>query len=248
MHYMGGKARIAKQLTTEILAKANSNQLLIEPFIGGGWVTAQLAPHFNTVQAYDLHEDLVLMWQQVLDGTFVPPTETSREEYMFYKNSDVPSALRGFLGFGMSYAGKWFGGYTGGGNSEEIAVKALVKPGSQRDYIGQAGNGLLRKAAFMGNVEVARSNFFDIEVVPGSVLYCDPPYARTTGYSSGGFDSERFWVRCSEWAEVAQVFVSEENAPADWESIWSKSTLRSVDSNSQAAVEHLFYRGPESVE
>jgi len=95
---MGGKARIAKQLTTEILAKANSNQLLIEPFIGGGWVTAQLAPHFNTVQAYDLHEDLVLMWQQVLDGTFVPPTETSREEYMFYKNSDVPSALRGFLG------------------------------------------------------------------------------------------------------------------------------------------------------
>ena len=70
------------------------------------------------------------------------------------------------------------------------------------------------------------------------------PYARTTGYSSGGFDTERFWVRCSEWTEVAQVFVSEESAPAGWESIWSKSTLRTVDSNSQAAVEHLFYRGP----
>ena len=47
---------------------------------------------------------------------------------------------------------------------------------------------------------------------------------------------------------MTQVFVSEESAPAGWESIWSKSTLRTVDSNSQAAVEHLFYRGPESVE
>ena len=64
MHYMGGKSRIAKQLTEVILEYAESRDVLIEPFMGAANMTAALAPHFDRVYAYDIHEDLILMWRQ----------------------------------------------------------------------------------------------------------------------------------------------------------------------------------------
>jgi DNA adenine methylase len=255
LRYLGGKARIAKKLAEAMTTHAHTHThtdwasaTLIEPFIGGGWVTAQLAPLFNKVYAYDMHEDLVLMWRGVLDGTFVPPEATSREEYLEYRYTE-PSAMRGFLGFGMSFSGKWFGGYTGGGNPEEIAEKRQRKHSSQSDYIGPAHRGLLSKAAAMSNVIVDRRDFFDLEIVKGAVLYCDPPYNGTTGYavkpnvsgkSGGAFDSTRFWKRCEEWAKVADVYVSEESAPSGWEVIWEKEAFRSVNTNNQKATEKLF--------
>ena len=47
MHYMGGKSRIAKQLTGVILEYAESRDVLIEPFMGAANMTVALAPHFD---------------------------------------------------------------------------------------------------------------------------------------------------------------------------------------------------------
>lgn len=137
---MGGKARLARRITETILQATNNRSLLIEPFIGGGWVTAQLASHFDAVKAYDVHEDLVQLWQQGIDRSFEPPEHVSRELYHELKAQTMPSALRGLVGFGMSFGGKWFGGYTGGGNLEE--VRSQTK-NAQRSYWTPARNGYI---------------------------------------------------------------------------------------------------------
>lgn len=247
MQYMGGKGMIAKELTDVILSKTNNRDLLIEPFIGGGWMTERLSKHFNRIRAYDTHQDLVLMWQGVLDGSWVPPQEVSRELYNQLRLSE-PSPLRGFVGFGLSFGGKWFGGYTGGGSPSEIAAKKLLKPNQQLDYIGPARRGLLRKAdAMRGVVLVERSDFSDIEIPNGTVVYCDPPYNNTTSYSVE-FDQDVFWTKAATWARQADVFISELDAPPDWEVLWSREKLRTLkaSSNNDAVVEKLFYRGPNS--
>lgn len=74
----------------------------------------------------------------------------------------------------------------------------------------------------------------------GDVVYCDPPYASTSQYNAGDFDSPAFW----EWARTRAypVYVSEYRAPDDFVSIWSKEKRSLFNNKKQSAlkVEHLF--------
>jgi DNA adenine methylase len=229
MQYMGGKGRIAKELTSVMLPMCEDRTGYLEPFVGGGFMFEQMAPHFEHRAAGDVMPDLALLWQAVAEG-WIPPAEVTREQYAELRRAE-PSALRAFVGFGCSFGGKWFGGYASDGNG--------------RDYAGAAKKGIERKRAAFTGSHIRQCGYeswkFDIAKV---AVYCDPPYAGTTGYSgTSGWDVERFWT----WARLmstsgAQVFVSEYDAPEGWESIWTrtvKSTLR-VDGAYGTAVEHLF--------
>lgn len=74
----------------------------------------------------------------------------------------------------------------------------------------------------------------------GDVVYCDPPYANTSQYNVGDFDSAAFW----QWARSRDypVYVSEYHAPEDFVSIWSKEKRRLFNHRvlSANSVEHLF--------
>lgn len=240
MHYMGGKSRIAKQLTEVILEYAESRDVLVEPFMGAANMTVALAPHFDRVYAYDIHEDLILMWRAVQNG-WVPPTETSKEEYYLLKDSS-PSPLRGFLGFGMSFGGKWFAGYTGGGNPQEIEEVKRLRPGSQSNYIKPARNGVM-KLVDHSNITVTLSSYLKIPTPRNAVIYCDPPYQQTTGYKHS-FDHGEFWKTMDEWSATNQVFVSSEQAPSNWETIWEKQVKGTLNKNSnvQPRTEKLFFK------
>jgi site-specific DNA-adenine methylase len=54
-----------------------------------------------------------------------------------------------------------------------------------------------------------------VPVPPRSVVYCDPPYANTEGYSAvGAFDGAAFWGWCRMQARRGRVvYVSEYVAP-----------------------------------
>lgn len=228
MRYLGGKSKIAKPLTARILELTPNRKRLVEPFIGGGAMTSELAPHFEKVLAYDVHEDLVLMWQAVLHG-WVPPSEISEQSYARLKSED-PSALRGFAGFGgASWGGKWFGGYA---------------RGDGRNYADESSRALVRQAAKMGNVTVSRAGFLEVNVQLNDVIYCDPPYAGTTGYESV-FNSEIFWITARSWVEKgADVFVSEYAAPEGWLEVWAKTRTRDMKSkltNAVQVTEKLFH-------
>lgn len=71
------------------------------------------------------------------------------------------------------------------------------------------------------------------------VVYCDPPYAGTTGYGRE-FDHEAFWQWCR--TRDFPVYVSEYRAPEDFISVWCKEKRRLFNDRglSANAVEHLF--------
>ena len=73
----------------------------------------------------------------------------------------------------------------------------------------------------------------------GDVVYCDPPYAGTTGYGRE-FDHDAFWQWCR--TRDFPVYVSEYRAPEDFISIWCKEKRRLFNDRglSANAVEHLF--------
>lgn len=216
MQYMGGKSKIAKELSAVILANAKSRKYYLEPFIGGGSVFPHLAPHFEWSVAGDAHEDLVLMWNALIFDGWVPPDTITEEQYAELKESD-PSALRAFVGFGSSFGGKFFRGYARGDGG--------------RNYASNAKGSLNRKVKPLTGASIGRFrnwSYADWNPVAGTVVYCDPPYADTTKYATGGFDHTSFWLRAEEWADAGcEVFVSEYTAPDHWTAVWTK--IKSVD-------------------
>ena len=82
----------------------------------------------------------------------------------------------------------------------------------------------------------------------GMLIYCDPPYKSTQGYSTGMFDSELFWDTIRKWSKNNCVFVSEENAPSDFEIVWKKQKRRTLDkANRFYRYEKLYaYKGSMS--
>jgi len=110
MQYQGGKSRIAKALAGKIRELYPTTTEIWEPFCGGGAVTLELAEVGFRVHASDSHEDLILMWQALMRGETAPFADVTEAEYAELKTA-APSARRGFVGFGASFGGGWFGGF-----------------------------------------------------------------------------------------------------------------------------------------
>lgn len=232
MRYMGGKSRIAKELTKTMLDTSAQREVYVEPFVGGGTVAEQMAPNFRSSWLSDVHPDLVMMWDAVINDGWIPPTAVSYEQYQELRYTKEPSALRGFVGFGCSFGGRWFEGY------------ARYK---DTNFAQSSHNVVMRQAKAIGSggpVQVSALDFRDISAPTGSIVYCDPPYADTKGYSKTGvFPHAEFWEKATEWSDAgAQVFVSEYTAPEDWTVVWEKEVVGQLDPRKQRdkPVERLF--------
>lgn len=229
MRYMGGKERQAKYLVPEILKHGAGCTSYLEPFLGGASIFSRMAPHFpGEATGADIQPDLILMWNAVLGG-WDPPTSLTREEWYVLKASE-PSALRGFAGFGCSFGGMFFQGY------------AKESPGHFR--VRDSHNSVLRKAARMTGAKILLADYREFDPGPGTLVYCDPPYAGTTGYVGvGQFDHAEFWTVARAWAtDGATVLVSEYAGPDFTELVWERATrvLLNRDSNTGVAIERLF--------
>lgn len=198
---MGGKHRLGKRIANVLLAARGAHTSYLEPFVGAGGVLRHVAPHFDMVVASDLHKDLILLWQALQSG-WVPPDALSFDEYQELRQAD-PSALRAFAGYGLSYGGKWFGGYA-----------REYRPSD--DYCGAARRGLLHKIASAAHVDFRHCDYREWHPNEKVLIYCDPPYRGTTRSSATreSFDTSAFWACMRKWASHgATVFVSEYGAP-----------------------------------
>lgn len=212
---------MAKSIRDVILSRVeNTDVTYWEPFVGGCGSFEVIAPAFRRAVGSDIHPDLILMWQSVMDG-WVPPTEVSLEQYQELRDSE-PSALRGFAGFGGSFGGKWFGGYARGGYTSD---------GTPRNYLAETSRNVFRTVRKLENTRVSFElhSYSEIDPGAGDVVYCDPPYAETTEYTHSGFDSKAFWAWCEDQvAQGVRIFVSEYNAPEGWIEVFRKETLTHV--------------------
>jgi DNA adenine methylase len=220
LQYMGGKFRIVKPLTS-FLEEQRAGRPFVEPFVGAAWVTASMS---GIRISSDIHPDLILMWQAIQAG-WIPPSTVTEEEYNQLRTAE-PSALRGFVGFGCSFAGKWFGGYARSG---------------KRNYALNAKNSCIKLAPSIQSVQFLCRDYQDV-YVDGSLIYCDPPYEDTTGYFQA-FDWVCFWNTMREWTRENLVYVSSYKAPPDFACVAefpTKTDMRTNRNGKEARVERLF--------
>lgn len=207
--------------------------------MGSGAVFAKTAPYFNRSIGADVHQDLMMMWKALTSG-WEPPRFVSKDEYQALRNAP-PSPLRGLVGFGASFGGKWFGGYVD--TVWDKHHKRYTKP-----YLNTAVDSLLKLRPSLQGSELIHSDYKLHSPGEGWLVYCDPPYRGTTQYSSTEFNHDEFWETAGSWVERgARVIVSEACAPEGWTVLADRTRrhmLKAVSGVDQAdRVEILFRKG-----
>ena len=226
MRYVGNKTRIAKEILPIILNGREEHQWYIEPFVGA----------FGSMQfvdgnryASDVNPYIIALMKAIRDG-WEPPSSISEQEYNDIKSGRflVPDHLNGFVGFGCSFGGKWFGG--------------LAKT-EGRNLVDESRRNLLKLAPKLQGCVIESHAYNAIEYHSNSIIYCDPPYQGTTKYKGIVFDHVKFW----DWVRVMsseghKMFVSEYLAPDDFECIWEKEIISSLDldTGNKRNIEKLF--------
>ena len=215
MRYQGGKSRIAKDIAAKIRELYPTATEIWEPFCGGGAVTLALAKAGFKVYASDSHEDLILMWQALMRGETEPFADVTEAEHAALRTA-APSARRGFVGFGASFGGHWWGGF---GRDK--------KHGAGHQPFEEAA----RSCSRLLNLNIAFT-LADYTSTPDHVLvYADPPYQGTQPYKGvPAFDHTAFW----SWVRRRQgpTFVSELSGPDDIDIVWRKQHKSQNASNS----------------
>lgn len=227
MQYLGGKFRIAKPLSA-YLESRRAGRYFVEPFCGGLNVTAAMEGERLATDAspylFSLYSALRAGWD--------PPTSMSEEEYASIRaRKDPEDPLTAFAGYGCSFGGKWFGGF--------------CRDGTDRNYVSGARNGLLKKMSKCEESTFALCSYERLSP-EGCLIYCDPPYAATTGYGAvGAFDSAAFWAVVREWSKKNTVLVSEYAAPEDFRCVWSIETKTDMHGEGRKGrTEKLFEYAP----
>ena len=252
MQYMGGKTRIARAIANVIneiprreIKNCQSNSANHYAIGGGGCFVSLFCGSCaveSKVQGFkrkilnDKHEYLIALLQGVQNG-WEPPDQISLEQYRNIKlRKDDNRALTGFVGFGCSFGGKWFGGY------------ARNKTGT--NYAAQSKRSLMRDMVTLQDAEFVCGDYRDLDIPPKSVIYADPPYCNTTSYSGEKFDTEEFWNEMRRLSNDGHtIFVSEQEAPDDVECIWERPYRRTLDRNKDnrfVVTERLFYLPPNT--
>lgn len=186
MRYFGGKVRIGKDiaLVLDKYLEQSKSKILYDVFFGAGNVSLHIT-QAKKIVANDIHYELMEMWKALQTG-WQPPIEIPELIYNRIKNnqSQYPPEIVAFVGFGCSFAGKYFGGY--------------ARDSRGVNYAKSAYNSLQKKIKNFNskNIEFIAGDYRDIDYIEGSVIYCDPPYQNSKGYSVGKFNHNEFnqWV------------------------------------------------------
>lgn len=216
MQYLGGKSRIAKDISAIINKNIGGRDRFISLFCGTCSVESLVSSEVKILN--DSHKYLIACLQEFQKGRRFPDN-VSQEEYRYIKNNlDEDIALSGFVGFGCSFGGKWWGGY--------------ARQSKGLNYAKTANNSLSKKLARLENAKFTNMDYREVEVNENSLVYCDPPYMNTTSYSnSKDFDHFSFWQYARKMSENNLVFVSEISSPKDFIAVWEKDFTRNLDAN-----------------
>ena len=185
----------------------------------------------------DINEYLIALLKAVQQGW--NPLETVQMTKEFYdkvkdNKDDYAPEIVGLAGLCATYNAKWFGGYAG---------VVHTKIDTYRNYYEEAVRNLLKQKDDIQDVKFVSDDYLTLNEnnTSGWVIYCDPPYQDTTKYSDIKFEYDVFWQWVRDTSKNNFVFVSEYNAHADFECIWSKELTTTLDKSSRSkAVEKLF--------
>lgn len=217
MMYFGGKERISKELSAYLNNQLKEGQPFVDLFCGSCNVISKIDPDRVRI-ANDKHIYLIAMWEALQEG-WVPPKSLNLEEYQYTKDHLAEQKyLSGFVGFGCSFSGKWFGGYASSGD---------------RNYCLNAYNSTMKKLQNLKEVQFFNKDYRELPLPEHSLIYCDIPYKGTTAYSAkevGAFDHEAFyhWVEVQSSSHDIYISEYERNVPKGFEVVWAKESKQDM--------------------
>ena len=225
---MGSKNRIAKHILPIMLAERKPDQWWVEPFVGGGNMIDKVRG--KRIGA-DINHYLIDALIAIRDFVVDLPKNNSQfteADYKALRKSD-DYKYKGYAGFAFSYGGKWLGGWRRDGLNK-------------RDYVAESYKNAINQSPLLQGVRLVNESYLDLQIPENSLIYCDPPYEGTTKYKDD-FNHVVFWQWCRDMASKGHIiFVSEYNAPDDFECVWQKEIVSSLAKNTgtKRGVEKLF--------
>lgn len=209
MKYMGSKSRIATRILSIILRNRELDQWYVEPFCGGCNVIDKVK---GKRIANDSNPYLIAMWKALVEEAWEPPyIDKILHNKIKNNKNDYGPELIGWVGFNCSFKGVFFGGFAG---------ECKTKIGTIRNYQTEALANIEKQVQKLKNTDFRLSQFYELQFPKNSIVYCDPPYMNVHGYMDGvDFNQFWSWVR-TKTEEGHQVYVSEYQAPSDFEFIW----------------------------
>lgn len=229
MKFMGSKRRIAKKILP-IMLPARTHWW-VEPFVGGG----NMIEHVSGKRlGADLNPWVIRALRFIRDTPEAIPSLVTEEMYTALKENLEPTGVTAYVGYALSFGGKWFGGYRRDKRGQAGCLENM-KVQSRR-----ARKDAQRQSALLKGTVLLVSAYDELDYPDGSTIYCDPPYAATTGY--GEFDHDAFWQWCVTQSNESALFISEYAAPEGFVELWSASLPNTLPSQNDGstATEKLF--------
>jgi len=221
MWYMGSKSKISKDIVPIIQSYINESTMsYVEPFVGGCNVIDKIK--CNKKIGADINRYLIELLIHARDCPLDFPKSISQEEYMDVKNNKerYDTWYVGLVGFCASFGAKFFGGYARNAIGDNSGVRAQ-----------SAINNILKQSTKIQDVELKCCSYSELNILDGSVIYCDIPYKGTTDYSGSKFDYNEFYTWCIEMSKNNVVLISEYSMPDEFECIYEKKVTVELDSN-----------------
>jgi DNA adenine methylase len=228
MKYVGSKNKLAKELIPIINSYRKPGQVYVEPFVGGANIIDKLE---GERIGNDIHEELIAFWKALQEG-WVPPYDITEDEYQEIRYGDYPLHLKGYVGFNLSFSGKWWGGY---------ARYVNPKTKKKQPFGPQAYRFVTKQIPGIKGIKFIHGDYISLDIPEQSLIYCDPPYKGTVKYKNS-IDYLEFYDWCRlKHSEGHTVLVSEFDMPKDFTCIWSKERSVSLDVyDGKTMVEKLF--------
>ena len=231
---MGSKNRIAKHILPIMLKEMQEKGYTtwVEPFVGGGNMIDKVPSEYRRIGC-DLSEHTIAAMLGIRDFVDQLPSEVTEEMYKNIKGSS-PHPINSWIRYACSFGGKFDNGY------------AREKGSDDTTFCGYGKRNALKQSPKIQNVEFTCCSYLDLtNNITNSLIYCDPPYQGTTGYKTGSFNHEEFFDWCRKMKSKGNsVFVSEYNAPEDFELVWQGEIKTNFSSQrkeaTHKAVEKLF--------
>lgn len=203
---MGSKNRISKFILPIMINSAIERNIntWVEPFVGGGNMIDKVPNEFKRV-GIDHNAHCIEALIAIRDLSHKLPIEVNEQYYKSIRNND-PEPIESWIRFVCSFGAKFNNGF--------------ARNKSGRNYAKVAVGNAKKQTKNLQNVKLIHGSYNDYCDFKNCLIYCDPPYEKTTSYKTGIFNHEKFWNWCRVMSRNNLIFVSEYNAPVDFKCIW----------------------------
>ena len=212
--YQGSKSKIAMW----VLRNLPAADALVDLFAGGCAIThgALLTGRYRRIIANDI-TDSVRLFADAIAGKYADETRwISRDEFFAHKDTDP--YVRLIWSFG---------------NNQRIDLEHLERlERLQR----------LQHLQRLQYLKVSVSDYRDVSIPEGAVIYCDIPYRATSGYTAS-FDHVAFY----EWAQMQTqpVYISEYDMPPPFVCVAAKERISTASPDNRARYTEKIFTLPE---